>query len=126
MSTSMDDRQKMKISDLGISGWPDPRLGVRGLMILAFWVLLNGCSDMSVGSQPLDRSLDVLDLARREGVNDFSCPGAKVVDSSLKRVKEGDWEDGLFSDYLVQVKGCGHEGYYRITCRAGGLCSVAE
>ena len=39
MSTSMDDRQKMKISDLGISGWPDPRLGVRSLMILAFWFI---------------------------------------------------------------------------------------
>ena len=95
-------------------------------MVLAFSVLLDGCSDMSVGSQPLDRSMDVQDLARREAVNDFSCPSAEVVDSSLKRVKEGNWEDGLFSDYLVEVKGCGHQGHYRITCRAGGLCAVAE
>ncbi len=126
MRTVMDGRQKMKVGDLDFLRRPVPRLGVRSLMVLAFSILLGGCSDMSVGSQPLDRTLDVLDLARREAVNDFSCPSAKAIDSSLNRVKEGNWEDGLFSDYLVEVKGCGHEGHYRISCRAGGLCAVAE
>jgi hypothetical protein len=126
MSTSIDGRQKMKIGDFGRVRSFFPRFCGKRLMVLAFSVLLDGCSDMSVGSQPLDRSIDVLDLARREAVNDFSCPSAEVMDSSLKRVKEGNWEDGLFSDYLVEVKGCGHEGHYRITCRAGGLCAVAE
>ena len=91
MSTSIDGRQKMKIGDFGRVRSFFPLMGGRSLMVLAFSVLLDGCSDMSVGSQPLDRSIDVLDLARRRGLDEVVCQEAlqslltvvQVVDDEL-------------------------------------------
>ncbi len=88
-------------------------------------VALNGCASYSGAGDSLDRADDARQLARNEAANDFSCPGVKA-DPAVRRVREKDWEDGLFSEYLVHVKGCSNEGNYRVTCREGGLCSIAE
>lgn len=94
-------------------------------MSLTALLALMGCANYSGAGESLDRADDARQLARDEAASDFSCPGVKA-DPAVRRVREKDWEDGLFSEYLVHVKGCSQEGNYRVTCREGGLCAVAE
>lgn len=92
-----------------------------GLGLLA----LGGCANYAGAGDSLDRADEARRLVRQEAANDFNCPGVKA-DPAVRRVREKDWEDGMFSDYLVHVQGCQNEGNYRVTCREGGLCSIAE
>ena len=101
------------------------RLQMIKLMSLTTLLALMGCANYSGAGDSLDRADDARQLARDEAANDFSCPGVKA-DPAMRQVRESDWEDGLFSEYLVHVKGCNNEGNYRVTCREGGLCTVAE
>jgi hypothetical protein len=73
------------------------------------FLLLGACANYSGAGDSLDRADDARQLARDEAANDFSCPGVKA-DPAVRRVREKDWEDGLFSEYLVHVKGCSHDG----------------
>lgn len=88
-------------------------------------LLLVGCANYSGAGDSLDRAADARQLAQREGRNDFDCPAAQA-DNPLPPVREDDWQDGLFSSYIVPVSGCGRQGNYRIVCREGYACSVAE
>ncbi|MBM4199973.1 MAG: hypothetical protein FJ189_01630 [Gammaproteobacteria bacterium] len=88
-------------------------------------LLLAACADYSGAGDSLDRADAARELVRAEAVRDFTCPGIQA-NPAVRRVREKDWEDGLFSEYLVQVHGCGQQANYRVTCREGGLCSIAE
>ena len=95
------------------------------MLALPGLLAMGGCANYAGAGDSLDRADQARQLARQEAANDFNCPGVKA-DPAVRRVREKDWEDGLFSDYLVHVKGCQNEGNYRVTCREGGLCSIAE
>jgi len=101
---------------------PIPRLSIC-LALPA--LLLAACADYSGAGDSLNRADAARELVRAEATRDFTCPGIQA-NPAVRRVREKDWEDGLFSEYLVQVRGCGQQANYRVTCREGGLCSVAE
>lgn len=86
---------------------------------------LGGCANYSGAGDSLDRAADAQALAQQEGRNDFDCSNAQAGEA-LRPVREDDWQDGLFSNYVVPVEGCGRQGNYLIICREGIPCSVAE
>lgn len=88
-------------------------------------LLLGGCANYSGAGDSLDRTADARQLAQQEGRNDFDCPNAQAGDP-LRPAREHDWQDGLFSNYVIPVSGCGRQGNYLIVCREGNACTVAE
>lgn len=101
-------------------------LKVMGLPLFFLYVLVaQGCADYSAAGDSLDRSVDAQQLAQREAANDFTC-SQMTADRVTRPVRERDWQEGVFSEYLVTVKGCGQTASYRVTCREGSSCAVAE
>lgn len=98
-------------------GWP--------ALTIACLLCLPGCARYDGAGDPLNLPEEAREQVRQEAANDFSCPQVSTA-PAVRRVREHDWEDGLFSEYLVHAGGCGRQGNYRVSCREGGLCAVAE
>lgn len=94
----------------------------------ALWVLVGttacGTPDARYGAT-LERGGHALTVAESEAALNFNCPSMRA-DPRVGRMHEGDAAAGLFSEYLVNVSGCGHSATYRISCREGGPCVVEE
>lgn len=105
------------------------RIGFVGSGLWAAWGLtlfLEGCAGASGGyGESLDRGQDAIKAAREEAQLNFDCSSMKA-DRRVGKIHEGDAQGGLFSEYLVDVRGCGQRTTYRVSCREGGLCSVEE
>ncbi len=101
------------------------RAGGQSLLILLCAGLIQGCAEYAAAGASMDRVDDVRTLVQQEAAADFSCPSVQIT-KPVRQVHERDWEDGLFSEYLVHAEGCQRWGNYRVTCREGGLCAVAE
>jgi hypothetical protein len=99
---------------------------IRSLLLLILWGMVSGCVDSAsrYGASP-NRGQDAMEVARAEAVINYSCPKMQA-DPQVGKVREGDAEGGLFSEYLVRVRGCGENAVYRVSCRKGGLCAVEE
>jgi hypothetical protein len=98
----------------------------RVLGAICLLLMLAGCVDSAArfGASP-NRGQDAMDAAQAEAVLNYSCPKMQA-DPAVGKVREGDAEGGLFSEYLVRVRGCGENVVYRVSCRRGGLCAVEE
>lgn len=84
-----------------------------------------GCADQQYFGGTFNPDREAMESARAEAVLNYSCP-KMVADPNPGRVQEGDDQQGLFSEYLVKVRGCGVTAVYRVSCRRGGLCEVEE
>lgn len=106
-------------------GVNNPLKALRFSLFFLYVLVAHGCADYSASGESLDRSADAQRIAQREAVNDFTCP-QMTADRVARPVRERDWQEGVFSEYIVTVKGCGQTASYRVTCREGNPCAVAE
>lgn len=101
-----------------------PQFLARLLLALLVIDLVACAENASYGDSP-DRREDAVRAALEEAAEDFNCPGVKAVGSPTD-VREGNWQSGLFSEYLIRIKGCQHAGEFRVNCRGGHPCVAAD
>jgi hypothetical protein len=84
-----------------------------------------GCADQAQYGGSYNPEHDAMESARNEAVINYSCPKMRA-DPQPTRAREDDPEHGVFSEYLVKVRGCGITAVYKVSCRRGVLCEVEE
>lgn len=97
------------------------RWWIGGLVITATL----GCADQRQYGASYNPEHEAMESARNEAVLNYSCPKMRA-DPQPRRVLDDDPEHGVFSEYLVKVRGCGITAVYKVSCRTGVLCEVEE
>lgn len=100
------------------------KLLIKGILVFCLFQTL-GCVDNSVYGDSVDRKEDAVNAALLEASEDFNCKAVKAV-GEPQEVREGNWQSGLFSEYLILIRGCHHSGEFRVNCRGGHPCAVAD
>lgn len=72
-----------------------------------------------------DNSPAALQTAKKRAESDLHCPAATGSIQS-QQIAQGAPLGYLWTDYNVDVKGCGRKGVYGITCFDELLCSARE
>lgn len=99
-------------------------------LLMTFAAFLNACAlvrhDATLDSKVLaDDLVPAEAMAHQLGRNDLSCTNLKTDELSAKN-KEGAPQGPVWSNFVIQVSGCGQIKTYKIQCELQAKCFPAQ